>query len=83
MPEKAKFLYFKSTGKFYTSGEGVLPDDMWDMHGNEEWRAAILRANQNHMPGLSTTGSNFIVVVLPGDETERGYPLHLNIIDED
>ena len=86
-PKNAMFYYFKASGKFYTSDRGVMPNifggegsqnPVW---GNEERREAILRANQNKMPGLSTTGSNFRVVVIIDDAVDFGYPLCLEPLD--
>lgn len=89
----AKFYYFKASGKFYTSDRGVMPNifggpdgdaetnanAVW---GNTERREAILRANQNKMPGLSTTGSSFRVVVIIDDAVDFGYPLCLEPLED-
>lgn len=80
----AKFYYFKASGKFYTSDRGVMPnifggpDAVW---GNTERREAILRANQNKMPGLSTTGSSFRIVVIIDEAGDFDYPLCLEPLD--
>jgi len=67
--QKAKFLYFKESGKWYADGEGYTPAT------NEIWsREQLLAVNQNHMPGLSKTGSNFTVIVIPHDDAEFGWP---------
>lgn len=82
----AKFYYFKASGKFYTSDRGVMPD-IFGGEGsrpaftNEARREAILRANQNKMPGLSTTGSSFRVVVIIDDAVDFGYPLCLEPLE--
>jgi len=86
----ATFYTFKSSGKYYTHKRGVMPnifghaerpnsDAVWT---NEERREAILRANQNHMPGLSTTGSNLRVVVIIDADVDFGYPLCLEPMDD-
>lgn len=83
----AKFYYFKASGKFYTSDRGVMPNifggegSQTPAWGNEDRRAAIMRANQNKMPGLSTTGSNFRVVVIIDEAVDFGYPLCLEPLD--
>ena len=85
--QNAKFYYFKASGKFYTSDRGVMPD-VFGGEGsrpaftNEARREAILRANQNKMPGLSTTGSNFRVVVIIDDSVDFGYPLCLEPLED-
>lgn len=71
----AKFTYFKASGKFYSSDIGNVPDT------NEVWsREQLLSVNGFRMPGLSTTGSSFIVVVHP--EGEFGWP-QIKFIDEE
>ena len=88
--KNATFYTFKKGGKFYTSDRGVMPD-IFGRAGernedvafsNEERRAAILRANQNHMPGLSTTGSSFRVVVIIDEAVDFGYPLCLEPLED-
>lgn len=69
MSNKARFYYFKPSGKYYTEGSGFTPVT------NEVWgREALLRANGGLMPGLSTTGASFTVVVIPDDEATYGWP---------
>lgn len=84
--KNATFYVFKRSGKFYTVDRGVMPDIFGGegsrpAFSNEDRRAAILRANQNHMPGLSTTGSSFRIVVIIDKEVDFGYPLCLEPLD--
>lgn len=66
---KAQFYYFKSSGKYYTQGEGVVPPT------NETWsRDQILALNGGRMPGLSSTGVDFQVVIIPDETAETGWP---------
>jgi hypothetical protein len=86
--QNATFYCFKRSGKYYTSDRGVMPNifggegSQTPAWGNEDRRAAILRANQNKMPGLSTTGSCFRVVVIIDDAVDFGYPLCLEPLED-
>lgn len=88
--ENATFYTFKRSGKYYTHARGVMPDifghpdrpDNEVAFGNEERREAILRANQNHMPGLSTTGASFRVVVIIDEAVDFGFPLCLEPLED-
>jgi hypothetical protein len=88
--KNATFYIFKRSGKYYTHERGVMPNifghaerpndnAVWS---NEERREAILRANQNHMPGLSTTGASFRVVVIIDEAVDFGYPLCLEPLED-
>lgn len=88
--KNATFYIFKRGGKYYTHERGVMPnifghaerpneDAVWT---NEERREAILRANNNHMPGLSTTGSAFRIVVVIDESVDYGYPLCLEPLED-
>ncbi len=81
--ENATFIMFRKTGKFYASERGHMPDTFDMSFSNAEWRADILRANQNHMPGLSTTGYAFRVIVVLDDAVPYGFPLCLEPQEDD
>ena len=68
-PQRAMFYYFKPTGKYYTEGKGYIPM----FHGT--WtREELLLVNNNKMPGLSTKGETFRIVVVPEIESVFGWP---------
>lgn len=68
-PQYAMFYYFKESGKYYTHGRGLIPpfNDIWT-------RKELLEVNGGKMPGLSTTGSDKRIVVIPEPETVYGWP---------
>lgn len=83
MQENATFYYFKRSGKYYAEGRGVLPETAFGckIANQIERRQELLRVNNNKMPGLTTTASEFFVVVI-GDETvDYGWPLHLDPVE--
>lgn len=68
-PQKAMFYYFKDSGKFYTDAKGYVP-----MIHSTWTREEILKANNGKMPGLSTQGETFRIVIVPNIETVYGWP---------
>lgn len=68
-PQEAMFYYFKASGKYYTEGKGKIPmiNAVWT-------RQELLDVNGGNMPGLSTSGSNFRVVIIPEIEAVFGWP---------
>lgn len=83
--KNATFYVFKSRGKYYTHERGVMPNVFSGEHTawtGEERRAAILRANGNFMPGMSTTAANMRVVVILDDHVDFGFPLCLEPIED-
>lgn len=68
------FLYFKPSGKWKYEGRGKFPhppgEDYYDVD-----RAAIQRENGG-MPGISTDGSDLVVIVMPDDACDAplAYP---------
>lgn len=78
----ARFIYFKRSGKFYSDGRGVVPREVFTPflgHGDgtpqTNTARRLLQANGNHMPGLSTTGSEFHIVVLLDEDVDFGWPI--------
>lgn len=55
-----QFVYFKPSGKYYTGGHGIISADR-----SEATRDNILQLNGGCMPGLSTDGSDFFILVDP------------------
>jgi len=63
----AKYLWFKTSGKYYTEGDGVdLP-----ITGESYTRDKIRELNDGKMPGLSSSGDEFFLVII---EDEESYP---------
>jgi hypothetical protein len=74
---KAKFFYFKKSGKYYADGEGRVPDT------NEVWsRAQLIEANHGRMPGLATDGRSYHLITIPDDSAEKGWP-QMKLIGEE
>ena len=73
MPDKAKFIYYKESGKYYTSGEGIAPcwtDPEWvrcDPNAKSR-RDLICSLNGGTMPGLNGRGSDFFISVYDATE---------------
>jgi hypothetical protein len=78
----ATFYTFKTSGKYYTHGRGYVPKEVFEpLEGGAATREALLKANGNKVPGLSTTGSNFHLIVVLDEDVDYGWPLHLNAMD--
>ena len=71
---KSKFTYFKNTGKYYSEGEGILPNNFgWTYYSKED----LVKLNGNRAPGLSFHGYDLIWLV----EEENGVPRLLVELD--
>jgi hypothetical protein len=83
MKGNCTFHYFKIGGKWYTSARGLFPPSLPDTY-NPVTRQSIMAANGGGMPGLSTTGSNFIVIVIPDEDCDdqQAFPRLLKRIPE-
>lgn len=80
----ATFTTFKASGKYYTEGRGRVNADIFEpFHGGVQTREALLKINSNKVPGLSTTGSNFHVIIVMDPWVDFGWPLHLNAVSGD
>lgn len=56
---EATFTYFKPSGRYYAEGRGVVPSDLH----NGLTRERIAPLNDGCMPGLSGTGTGFVVCI--------------------
>ena len=80
----ATFTTFKTSGKYYAEGRGRVNAAIFEpLQGGVETRNALLKLNGNKVPGLSTTGSNFHLVVMLDPWVDFGWPLHLNAVSGD
>ncbi|QIG72730.1 hypothetical protein EVB97_172 [Rhizobium phage RHph_Y65] len=65
--DKAKFTFYKESGKYYTEGEGIAP--LYSHYDNS--REALMKLNGGKMPGLSGPGNDFYLVIYPlNDESD-------------
>lgn len=87
----ATFHCFRQSGKWYTTERGVLPPEVFKpyLHHGDKTPARvntwdrILAANGGKMPGLSTTGSTFNVIVILDEDVDHGYPIMLTPLEAD
>lgn len=68
------YVYFKPSGKWKYDGRGRFPrpqDDGWHDVNRDE----VMRENGG-MPGISSRGSDLVVVIIPDDEcnVRSAYP---------
>lgn len=64
---KAKFTYFKNSGKWYAEGNGIVPDDF----GIQQYaKLTLADLNGGCAPGLGGAGCDFIWLV----EEENSVP---------
>lgn len=73
---------FKRSGKYYTSERGMslLIED--HIKEDKTTRQKILDANNGLIPGLSTTGYDYFIVLIPDDDIDDAfvsYPIHCSI----
>ena len=67
----ATFISFKKSGKYYSEGRGVFPDDP-EKYGRWLFKQEeIAAANGGHIPGLAGASTDLIIVVVP-DENHHG-----------
>jgi hypothetical protein len=71
------YLYFKPGGKWKYAGRGVFP------HTLEVDREAIKHANGGKMPGISSGGEDYIIVLVPDEDSAAAfaYPRMLRAIE--
>lgn len=78
MADKFKFLYFKTSGKFYTEATGHLSEETFNRYNANDdyafWRG-VCDDNGGTLPGLSTSVTNMTIVIDPAEETLHGHPL--------
>lgn len=77
MTVNATFHCFKARGKWYASARGVLPRSVHEPYyqGGADARPKIHAANGGCIPGLSGPGDHFIVVVVPDEDVDFGFPI--------
>ncbi len=61
------YYYFKPTGKWKYHGEGKLPETV-----NNLTREDVINTNGS-MPGISTLGEDYLIVVIPKDSCQSQY----------
>lgn len=61
------YLFFKESGKWKYEGRGFFPNT-WDV-----CRETIMEANGGQMPGISSRGDDYVIVVIPDDDCEAQY----------
>ena len=81
----ADFIYFKPSGKYYSSGTGKVPDDLWlKCFSNETRREAIYDKNGG-WPGMKGECEYYIIFIqMHNHEAAEtpGYPLLLMPLQE-
>lgn len=67
------FIYFKPSGKFYSSARGMAPT-ITQFISTTPTRELVIICNDSldfTAPGLSTNGSNFIIIIVPDEEIDH------------
>lgn len=79
------FYYFKEGGKWKYEGEGFFPGPVKEGAYYDVDRAAILRANGNRMPGITSLGNDYFILVIPKSHCQQpvAYPRLLKPIVEE
>lgn len=80
MTDNATFYSFKPSGKYYSTGRGAIEAQNYEPISNEERRLDIVKQNGGKMPGLNSIGSSLMVIVVPDESVEFGWPLFLSAI---
>lgn len=75
MKDNATFYTFKPSGKWKYKGRGYASPELYTCWDRDEKRQRILADNGGKMPGMSTDGSDLIVMVAIDDDAEHGWPL--------
>lgn len=70
-PNKVQYLYFKARGKFYSEGWGAPIPKGTIVPVDHEF---LFKLNDDSMPGLSTAGRDFAVIVLDNTSWPRYCP---------
>lgn len=69
------FIYFKESGKYYTSAKGTLPRSAFNYRTPQAFHKIVLEYNHN-WPGLGCRSTGFAVIVTMGPESPAfGVPL--------
>jgi len=74
---QGQYIYYKQSGKFYTSHSGEIPDELFQPYyeGSEISRVKLAERFNGKFPGLNTTADNFFVAIIPDDGDHNGWPL--------
>jgi len=79
MSTNATFHAFKASGKWYTSERGTLTPDCYGQPFTPiERRKRLIDANGGKYPGLSSAGAGFVLVIIPDESVDYGFPLMLS-----
>ena len=70
-------MTFRPSGKWYATGRARLDTKKLfrETHGSTERRAELLRQCGGACPGLSGRGDSFVIVLIPHDDAEYGFPV--------
>jgi hypothetical protein len=75
----ATFYTFKDSGKWSYEGRGYLSDAVFrECFSGHARREQILKDNGGLCPGMSTAGRDLIMVVIPDESHDTGFPLLLH-----
>lgn len=67
---------YRVSGKWYATGRGVTDNTLYvNCHDSYSRRERLLVLNGDKCPGLRSRGDEFIVVVVPDENVECGFPL--------
>jgi hypothetical protein len=78
MPVNATIHTFRTSGRWYATGRGHVPESLFvKIFDYAKRRNEILRLNSGMCPGLSTDGAEFKWVVILDDAAGYGFPLML------
>ena len=79
MRKNATFYTFSAGGshKWWYEGRGHLSAEVFGAHTIAERREQILRDNDGLCPGMSSAGSDMVIVVIADDDVDWGWPLML------
>lgn len=77
MIENATFYTFSTGGshKWRYEGRGFLSEDVFRVHTIEQRREQLLKDNGGKCPGMSTAGTDMVIVVIGDKDVEWGWPL--------
>lgn len=80
--DNATFHLFKPSGKWAYSERGYASFHLWENYTHRDQRLQVLADNGDKMPGINGQGYGYNVVVIPDDNVEWGWPLHINAVSE-
>ena len=80
---KWKFTYFKASGKYYTADTGEMTEEIFNLWARADdrrltaFREALCAANGGHLPGLSGTQTDLVMIAEEVDDVPWGWPIML------